>query len=425
MDEKRIQGFFKPEEAHSPEQRRERLEAKLRRIVAHAWAKAPAFRAKLEAAGVGPEDIRTVEDLQKLPITEKADLVQLQKKDPPFGGFVARPGEELRRLFVSPGPIYEPWDKDYKDDRWAEALFACGFRPGDTGLITFSFHMVPFAFMLDASLAALGCRSVPTGVGNTELQIQTLRDLGVEAYLGTPSFLKTIANRVQELGLDPRKDLRLAVGFVAAEMLPESLRAELEETFGMLIRQSYGTADVGCLSYECFHKEGMHFVEEAIVEIVDPETGRALGPGQPGEVVATNFDETYPLIRFGTGDLSSFTEEACPCGRTSAKLTRIMGRVDQVTKVKGMFVHPGQVDQVAARFPQLRAWRVVVTREKHQDVMTFQAELREPLSDTAGLEAGLKAALQEILRLKGLVEFVGSGTIPQGGKKVEDQRVWD
>jgi len=425
MDKKRTQGLFKPEEAQGPEQRRERLNGKLRKIIAHAQAKAPAFRAKLEAAGVGPEDIRTIEDLQKLPITEKADLVELQKKAPPFGGFVARPGAELSRLFVSPGPIYEPWDRDYKDDRWAEALFACGFRPGDTGLITFSFHMVPFAFMLDASLAALGCRSVPTGVGNTELQIQTLRDLGVEAYLGTPSFLKAIANRVQELGLDPRKDLRLAVGFVAAEMLPESLRGELEETFGMLVRQSYGTADVGCLSYECFHKEGMHFVEEAIVEIVDPETGRALGPGQPGEVVATNFDETYPLIRFGTGDLSSFTEEACPCGRTSAKLTRIMGRVDQVTKVKGMFVHPGQVDQVAARFPQLRAWRVVVTREKHQDVMTFQAELKEPLSDAAGLEAGLKAAMQEILRLKGLVEIVPAGSLPQGGKKVEDQRVWD
>ncbi len=425
MPEERRGGFFKPEEGSTPLARVERLNRKLKDVVAHAYRKTPAFKAKMDQAGAELKDIQTIDDLSFLPVTEKADLVALQGQDPPFGGLVSAPRQKLRRVFVSPGPIYEPWPMDYEDDRWAEALFGAGFREGDTAVITFSFHMAPFGFMLDASLKKLGCVSMPTGVGNTELQIDVLRNLKVEAFCGTPSFLKNVAQRALELGLDPLQDLNLSVGFVAAEMLPESLRQDLEKTFGMIIRQAYGTADVGCLGYECYHKNGMHFPEECIVEIVDPETGRRLGPGQTGEVVATNFDQVYPLIRFGTGDLSSYTEEPCPCGRTSFKLTRIMGRVDQVTKVKGMFIHPGQVDQVAAKFPALAAWRVVVTRREHQDVMTFQAEVKDEAAADAALKDGLKAAMQDILRLKGEVEFAPRGTIPQGAKKVEDERVWD
>ena len=204
----------------------------------------------------------------------------------------------------------------------------------------------------------LGCLSVPTGVGNSELQVQIMRDLGVHAYLGTPSFLAALADKAEEMGLDLKKDLNLQVAFVAAEMLPESLRSSLQERLDMLVRQSYGTAELNCLSYECYHMGGMHFAADCVVEVVDPQTGRPVGEGEIGEVVATIFNKTYPLIRLGTGDLSSYTTEPCPCGRTAPKLTRIMGRVDQVTKVKGMFVHPAGVQQVAAKFPEIAAFSV-------------------------------------------------------------------
>ena len=202
-----------------------------------------------------------------------------------------------------------------------------------------------------------------------------MRDLNVTAYLGTPSFLLALADKAEEMGLDLKKDIKLEVAFVAAEMLPESLRSQLEDRLGMLIRQSYGTADAGCLSYECFHKNGMHYPDNVIVEIVDPETGRQLGPGEVGEVVATVFNTTYPLIRFGTGDLSYFTDEPCPCGRTTSRLVKIVGRVDQVTKVKGMFIHPGQAAEVAGRFDVISRFQVVVTRDQHKDHMAFQVEL--------------------------------------------------
>jgi phenylacetate-CoA ligase len=291
--------------------------------------------------------------------------------------------------------------------------------------VTFSFHLAPFGFMLDLALKQLGVTSLPTGVGNTELQIAVLKDLRAEAICATPSFLHALAERAREMGLTPARDFNLKAAFVAAEMLPESLRASLESTYGMTVRQAYGTADVGCLGFECQHKNGMHFPSDCVVEIVDPQTGEPLGPGLMGEVAATNFDPVYPLIRFGTGDLSSYTEELCPCGRTTFKLTRIMGRVDQVTKVKGMFIHPGQVDQVAAKFPQLANYRVLVSRAEQKDGMTFQAELKDDSADRTELVSGLKAAMADILRLKGEVECVPTGTIPAGAKRIEDRRVWD
>ena len=425
MAKDRKRGFFKPEEQLKPEALAAYQNGRLREIVALAYGQAPAFRRIMESAGAEPRDIRWAEDLERLPVTEKADLVQLQAADPPFGGFVTQDYSQIRRVFASPGPIYEPWPLKPEDDRWAQGLFGAGFRAGDRGAVAFAFQLTPFGFMLDAALSMVGAVSLPTGVGNTELQIDIFKTLGVEAVCATPSFLNTVAQRAREMGLDPAKDLNLQAAFVAAEMLPESLRRSLESDFGMTVRQAYGTADVGCLGYECYHKEGMHFPVDCIVEIVDPDTGKRLGPGQVGEVVATNFDPLYPLIRFGTGDLSSYVEEPCPCGRTTARLTGIKGRVDQVTKVKGMFIHPGQVDQVAAKFPALSAYRVVVTRADQRDVMTFQAELKDDSADTKEMESGLKAAMADILRLKGEVEFVAQGTIPDGSKKVDDRRVWD
>ena len=214
---------------------------------------------------------------------------------------------------------------EYDEIGWAQAFYAGGFRPGDIAINTFSYHMVPFAMhMVDNSLNMVGCVTIPTGVGNTEQQVNVLKSLKVNAYCGTPSFLLNIAEKAEEMGLNLKKDLNLQVAFVAAEMLPESLRVKLEDKFGLILRQSYGTADIGCLGYECMLKNGMHVPDDKIVEIVDPETGKQLPPGKTGEIVATTFNKVYPLIRFGTGDLSILTETPCPCGRTSPRLVKIL-----------------------------------------------------------------------------------------------------
>ena len=302
----------------------------------------------------------SVKDLERLPITHKHELAALQEKAPPFGGFLGLPLDQVKRICMSPGPIYEPEAIHSQNDRWTQAFFAAGFRKGDIGQITFSYHLVPPAFWFEDSLHALGCIATPGGVGNTELQVRMMHDLKVTGYIGTPSFLAAIAKKAREAGYDLQKDLFFEVGFVAGEMLPESLREELETSFGMLVRQGYGTADVGCLAYECFYKNGMHIPYNCIVEIVDPDTGRQLGPGETGAVVVTVFDKVYPMIRFSTGDLSYVTDEPCPCGRTAHRVVKIVGRLDQVTKVKGMFIHPGNADEVAARFSEIDRYQVVV-----------------------------------------------------------------
>lgn len=418
-------GYFSKLETMTDSERRQFQNRKLRQIVTYSYEKAPAIKKKLDKVRVKPGEIKTVKDLEKLPITEKADLVGMQKKSPPFGGFNGVPAEDLRRIFVSPGPIYEPGEMVYADDRWAQGLYAGGFRAGDICQITFNFHLVPFAFMLDSSLSLLGCRTIPAGVGNTELQVQVMKDLKVSGFLGTPSFLFSAIQKAKEMGLNPKKDLALKVAFVAAEMLPESLRDSLESEVGLLIRQSYGTADIGCLGFECVEKNGMHIPDDCIVEIVNPQTGRQLRPGEVGEVVGTCFNKTYPLIRFGSGDLSTISDEPCPCGRTSPRLVKIIGRVDQVTKVKGMFIHPGLVDLVAAKFSNICACQIVVTREGHQDRMTFRAELANPCPDPKEFSTALKKVIQEILRIRGEVQLLPKGSLPKGLKKIEDKRVWE
>ncbi len=227
------------------------------------------------------------------------------------------------------------------------------------------------------------------------------------------------------MGLDLKKDFHLRVGFVAAEMVPESLRPELGERFGMIIRQGYGTADIRCLGYECVEKNGMHVPDDKIVEIVDPEAGNQLDPGKTGEIVATSFNKVYPLIRFGTGDLSILSEAPCPCGRTSPRLVKILGRVDQATKVRGLFVHPGQVDEVAARFPQIARYQVRITRREHKDEMTFLIELRGENDQSDKLKEGIERSVRDVMKVRGEVKFVSKGTIPDGVKKIEDQRTWE
>jgi len=422
----RTVGFLKKNlETMLQKKRPEYLNQKLRGVIQYAYKNSQAFKNKMDSAGLKPKDIQTIKDLEKIPITKKTELMELQKKNPPFGGFEGVPITELRRIFISPGPIYEPGEMEYNELGWAQGMYAGGFRPGDIVINTFSYHMVPFALqMVDNSLHRIGCVIIPTGIGNTEQQVHILKDFKATGYCGTPSFLLNISEKAEEMGLDLKKDLNLRVGFVAAEMLPESLRSKLEEKFGMIIRQAYGTADIRCLGYECIKKNGMHVPDDKIVEIVDPNTGKQVGPGKTGEIVATTFDKVYPLIRFGTGDLSILSETPCPCGRTTPRLIKILGRVDQATKVRGLFIHPGQVDEVASRHGEIAKYQMVITRKEDKDEMTFRVEPKEEVIKPEKLKDEIERSIRDVIKVRGDVQFIPKGTIPEGAKKIEDQRTW-
>lgn len=390
-------------------------------LVDHAWARAPGVRRRLEQAGLGPGDLRQPEDLARLPVVKKSELPELQRADPPFGGFCTEPMRRLRRVFVSPGPILEPMGPEFSAWHAEPCLWAGGFRPGDIVLDTFLYHLVPAAHELDEALQVIGCTVVPTGVGNTDTQVAVARALGATGYVGTPSFLMTILQRARELGGGP---LPFQVAQVAAEPLPESLRAQFEEEHGIMTRQGFGTADLGLVAYECPEKSGMHLVDEAVVQVCDPQTGAPLPPGQIGELVATVNNRTYPMLRFGTGDLTIVDEAPCPCGRTAARMLGWRGRADEVTKVRGMFIHPRQGDEVAARVAGVRRWQALVGREGHQDTLTFRVELAEG-QEAAAAAAALEAAVREVMKLRAHVEVVPPGTIPDGARKIADQRTWN
>jgi phenylacetate-CoA ligase len=373
--------FNREKETMSKRKREVYLKKRLSESLRYGYRHSKWMRSRFDAMGLRPEELRNLKDLEKLPIIKKADLVNAQKESPPFGGFEVIPKKGLKRIYMSPGPVFEPGEWDYKDLRWAQALFTCGVRKGDVVLNTFSYHLTPLAFMLDDSLQMLGATVIPIGPGNLSVQIQLMRQLRVTAFMGTPSFLMAIAEAAEGMHLDLKRDLFLRAAFVGAEMFPESLRQKLEGKLGILVRQVYGTVDVGCLGYECLEKNGMHIPEDVIVEIVDTETGKQLEMGATGEIVATTFSKTFPMIRFATGDLSYLIEGLCPCGRTSIRLGRIMGRTDQVTKVWGIFIHPWQVDEVMAKFPTVTNYQIVVTRKGYRDEMTIYVELKEEEAD--------------------------------------------
>jgi phenylacetate-CoA ligase len=422
----RVRGYFnRQKETMSKGKREAYLKKRLSEILRYGYRHSKAIRSRFDSLGLKPEAIRDLKDLERLPITKKADLVSAQKGTPPFGGFAVIPKKGLRRIYMSPGPVFEPGEWGYQDIRWAQALYACGLRKEDVVLNTFNYHVTPLALMLDESLQMLGATVVPVGPGNISMQIQLMRQLHVTGFLGTPSFLMAIAEAAEGMHLDFKKDPFLKAAFVGAEMFPESLRQKLEGKLGILVRQAYGTVDLGCLGYECPEKSGMHIPEDVMVEIVDTETGKQLETGATGEIVATTFSETFPMIRFATGDLSYLIRGSCPCGRTSMRLGKIMGRTDQVTKVFGIFIHPWQVDEVMARFPAVANFQIVVTRKDYRDEMTIYIELKEEVADKVNLKRGIERGVQEVLKVKGEVVFTVKGGIPDRAKKIDDRRIWE
>jgi phenylacetate-CoA ligase len=345
----------------------------------------------------------------------KSDLIALQKDNPPFGGLNVTPPGQMRRLLMSPGPIFEP--EGGGSDWWgaAPALFAAGFRAGDIVHNAFAYHLTPGGFMLEAGAHALGCAVIPAGVGNTEQQIDAIAHYRPSGYVGTPDFLKILLDTAVKFGKDASS---LKRGLVSGAALPASLRQELSSR-GVEVLQCYATADLGVIAYESAAREGMIVNESLIIEIVRPGTGEPVTEGDVGEVVVTSFNPDYPMIRFATGDLSAVLPGPSPCGRTNTRIKGWMGRADQTTKVKGMFVHPGQIAEVAKRHPELARVRLLVTREGEQDAMTLMAESTSP---TADLAAALAATLQSVTKLRGEVQLVAPGTLSNDGKVIVDQR---
>ena len=409
-------------EVMTPEDRRQFVRDRLQETLQHAANHSRHLPMRLEAAGLRLEQLAEPDDLFRLPPLRKKDLPSLQVQTAPFGGLLAVPVHTLQRVFVSPGPIYDPEGPGPDFWRMARAVYAAGFRRGDIVLNTFAYHLTPAGSMCDEGMAAVGCVVVPMGGGNTETQVQMLRHMQATGYVGTPSFLHTILQKAEELGISPLRDLSLEVALVSGGMLPESLRTLMGQEYGISVTQAYASADLGLIAYECQERAGMHVSEDMVLQIADPETGLPVGAGMAGEVVVTTFNRVYPLIRFGTGDTSVLDFAPCRCGRTTPRLTRILGRVDDVTKIRGMFVHPSQLDVVMSETPAIERYQLVVRRKGFEDDLTLRIETASPPS---GLVARVEGRLREAIKLRAQVEVVPSGTLSADGKKIIDERTWE
>jgi phenylacetate-CoA ligase len=383
-------------------------------LLRHAIDNAPHYARSLR--GIDPDQVADRAALAGLPVLRKSDLIGMQQAALPFGGLTATPPGRLARIFASPGPIYDPEGARLDYWRFARAMFAAGFRPGDTVHNAFSYHLTPGGAMAEGGARALGCPVIPAGTGQTELQLRVINDVRPSAYVGTPSFLLLLLEKAREIGLDT-SSLRKAL--VSGEALAAAARERLGAEFGVDAYQLYGTADVGLIAYETPARAGLVLDEAIILEIVRPGTGDPLPPGEIGEVVVTVFNPDYPLLRLATGDLSAVLPGESPCGRTNMRIRGWLGRADQTTKVRGMFVHPQQIQDVLARHPELGRARLEVRADGAQDAMTLRCE-------AAGGAADLAQRVAETVRaLTGLradIELVAAGSLPNDGKVIDDRR---
>ncbi|MGE0098118.1 MAG: phenylacetate--CoA ligase family protein [Hydrogenophaga sp.] len=409
--------FFDALETRKPEQREAGQMAALAAQVAHAQTGSTAFAEILR--GVDASSITSRAALARLPVTRKGELLERQKAlraSDPFGGFSSLVrGPQMTRIFASPGPIYEPEGATRDYWRAGRALFAAGFRSGELVHNAFSYHMTPGAFILESGAHAVGCTVFPAGTGQTEQQLQAIAELRPDAYTGTPSFLRILLEKAAEAGVGVSSIRKASVG---GEACPPSLTAWFAEQ-GVAVYQTYATADLGLVAYETSAREGLVVDEGVIVEIVRPGTGDPVAEGEVGELVVTTLNPAYPLIRFGTGDLSAVLPGACPTGRTAPRIKGWMGRADQTTKVRGMFVHPSQVADIARRFPQVQKARLVVSGEMANDQMCLQVEASGAHDDLA---ERIESAVRDITKLRAQVQLVQPGSLPNDGKVIEDAR---
>jgi len=406
-------------ETRTPEAREGALFARLPGLISHAKAHAPGWADRLRT--IEANAISSRKALAQIPVLRKGDLKDLQAARPPFGGFTTTEPGRMGRLYMSPGPIFDP--EGARPDPWraARALWAAGMRPGHIIQNCFGYHLTPGAWMVDGAARHIGCAVIPAGTGQTEQQLELIRALGPDAYVGTPSFLRILVEKAREVGADIS---RLTRALVAAEALPPSLRAWFREQGVTTVLQWYGTADIGLIAFESEALEGMILDEDLILEIVRPGTDDPVADGEVGEVVVTSFNPDYPMIRFGTGDLSAVLAGPSPCGRTNVRIRGWLGRADQTTKVRGMFVHPGQIAEVARRHPDITRARLVVEGEMANDRMTLRCELRDGVESAALIEA-IAASLRDITKLRGEVQIASGGSLPNDGKVIEDARKYD
>lgn len=407
--------FYDALETRAPEEREAELMSALQIQLAHAKAHT---RYGEILTGINPADIVTRQDMAKLPVTRKHDLLDYQQQKKPFGGMVAARQEHIKYIFSSPGPVYEPATARPDYFRSARALFAAGFRAGDVIHNCFSYHLTPAGVMFDSGAHALGCAVVPAGVGQTELQVATIEDVRPDGYVGTPSFLKIIIEKAEETGADISS---MKKALVTGEALPPSLRQWIRDR-GIEVRQCYGTADLGIVAYETEPDKGMLVNEGVFLELVNPGTGEPVASeGDVGEIVVTTMNPDYPLIRYATGDLSAMMSGQSECGRTASRIKGWMGRADQSAKVRGMFIHPHQVSGVQSRLGAGRV-RLVVTTRDHADYLECLVEsddqsdnFRNRVTDT----------VREICKVRAVPSVVNAGAFPDDGLLIDDQRTFD
>jgi len=402
------------------------IDQKLREAIKAAYANAPAVKARFDKHGINPDEIRGVADLEKVPVLPKDELVRLQQTNPPFGGMLGLPLEQLTHICFSPGPLYEPLP-DENDSAWEVArlsLQQAGFSAGDIVLNSLSYHLVPAGLLFDRALSRLGCTVVPGGTGNSDLQLKMMKDLSCTGYVGTPSFLMSLINKAVENGWDFKESFSLRKAIVTAEPLPPSLRQQLTETYGIFVVNAYGTAEFGLLGLNTGQGMAMELMPEPIVEVVDPDTGRRVGAGETGEVVATNFSRAYPLIRIGTGDMAMNVDPNPGSSSQEERSIILVGRSGDAAKVRGIFVHPNQLRFAAGQIPAIKAIQGVVSRPALKD----QFGLRVEIEDGADLEVvseQIKEAVRSLCRVRvDTVELLAAGNIKEGDPGMLDQRTW-
>lgn len=399
----------------------------LRHIIQHAYAHTPAVKSILDAAGVSPDDIQTIADLSRIPVTSKDALVEMQAADPPFGGFLAVPLDTLEHIFFSPGPLYEPSAAEGAVlDTIRDMLAIAGFTAGDVVINTFGYHLIPTGLVIDQVLSEIGATVIPAGVGNADLQIKMMLDLGVTGYVGTPSWLMALIQKAEERGMAFRSQFSLQKALVSAEPLPPSLRQALVQEYGLSVTNAYGTAELGFLAYDSEGGMAMHLLKAPIIQVVNPDTGQTAGPGETGEVVVTTFNETYPLIRFGSGDLAVNLDPAPGESRQEQRSIILVGRVGDAVKVRGMFVHPNQLRFALGQLAGVARAQAVVTRAANRDALALRVVLAGEGVERETLTAQLGAAVQSACRVKlDSIEFVPADALPEDAKLILDERTWE
>jgi len=413
-------GVFHRLESADREERQSQKWEEVQKLLRLAAENSNEFKARLDKSGLEYQDIRTPEDFSRIPVLRKKDIIRLQEENG-LEWMLAVPMGKLRRVYQSPGPIFDPEGGENDFWGWAEAFYACGFRPRDVVQITFGYHLTPAGLMLEEPLREIGCCCIPAGPGNTEKQIELLTSLPVNGFVGMASYLKVIGEKAAASGWDLHKDFQLKTAFVAAERLTDALRREVQDLFNIRVRQGYGTADSGCIAYECPDLGGMHLSSRCWVEICDPETGHPLEDGETGEVVVTPFNPAYPLIRLGTGDLSAIDSGVCACGRTSRKLKGILGRVDDTAKVKGQFVYPSQVQAVLDNFPRIENWQLEISNPNGRDALLLRIKTEKEINREEVL-----AAFQKTIKLRPQIEIHSAeNDLPQNAPQLVDKRRYD